>query len=302
MKMHAGLYLLVVCALGSEVLAHGGTFSGPSGGVPPGLIVPTGLACDCARPDCSQCSHSQLMGSERLTRSEIAQKTTRRWNDFATLRITATFRGRVGGPVEAYALLAPSALFAATGGSIRQGDSVLIGSLRMSKDARRRYLWARQRGLDPLLVMRRDPGRYHLRAFPVQNDRDTVVTIEGFALAAPQERGAPRLYRTRDRVLVVRDTAAGRPLEEGEWADADSKRALSFHGLTAARQRYGKSVDLAFEVPFVPALETALTGRGAAAAGDKAVLVALESGAELPPRVGAPEPATEAPPPPPQQP
>ena len=93
MKMPAGFCLLVVCALSSEVLAHGGSFSGPSGGVPPGLRVPAGLACDCARPDCSLCSHDQLVGGERLTRSEISQRTARRWNDFAALRITATFRG-----------------------------------------------------------------------------------------------------------------------------------------------------------------------------------------------------------------
>ena len=303
MKMPAGFCLLIVCALGAEVLAHGGSYRGPPGGVPPGLRVPAGLvsaglACDCARPDCSQCSHDQLMGGERLTRSEIVQRTTRRWNDFAALRITATFRGRTGGAVEAYALLEPSALFAATAGSILQGDSLLSSSLRTSKDARRRYLWAKQRKLDPLLVMRRDPGRYHLRAFPVRNDRDTIVMIQGFALAAPQERGAPRLYRTGDRLLVVRDTRVGRPLEEGEWADADGKRALSFHGLAAARRRYGKSVELAVEVRFVPALETALTGRGDAAASNEVVLVALEAGAELPPRVGAPEPPPPPPPPP----
>lgn len=302
MKMTAAVCLFVVGMLGSEALAHGGGFRGSRGSVPPGLREPSdppppGIDCDCARPDCLECSHAQLQSGERLARNDIAQAATARWDDFATLRITATFRASGGRPIEAYALLAPSPVFAVTAGSIRQGGSELTAGLRTSQDARRRYLWAKRNGLDPLLVTRRNAGRYHLRSFPVRGDGDTVVVIDGFALAAPRVRGAPRLYRTGDRVLVVRDTNAPR---DGEVADVESGRGLWFGTMSEVRARYGDRVDDAVEVPFVAAIETAITGEGDAAASDDIALVALEAGAESPPRVGPVKPEQDpAPSPPP---
>ncbi len=295
MKIPFGLCLLFACALGSEASAHGGGSWEGRRGRNPGIPISPGIECDCARTDCAFCSDGRLVGVKRLVCSEVAQRATRRWNDFAALRVTATFRAHTQWLREAHIRVAPSALFAVTGGSIRHGNSFLKASLRASQDARRRYLWSRhwsrRRGLDPLLVTWRAPGRCHLRAYPVRAKPDTVVTIEGFGLAAPKKRGAPRLYRTGDRVLIVRDAQAlAAPLKTGEWADTAGQRVLSFHDVATARQRVGDRVDRAIKVPFVNAIETALTGHGTDAVENETALVALEPGAKLPPRVGPPPP------------
>jgi len=284
--MKLAIAIIGLLALPGTALAHGGGgFRGPSGGVPPGLRAPDPLVCDCARPDCTNCSHAQLVSGKRLTRKAIARTVSRRWDDFAAIRIVATFGTNAPRPIEAYAELEPAALFAVVAGSIAQSDSTLRASLRPSRDARRRYLYSVQRSRDPFLVLRAGPGRYHLRAFPVDATGDTVVTIDGVGLAAPRRRGAPRLYRTGDRVLVVSDGGSG-----GAFVDRDDGRELRFLPLAEAREQYGDRAASAERVPFVRSLETAASGRGAAAVGDATALTALEPGAELPPEVAEPPP------------
>jgi len=314
MRSPVVLRVLFLAAFGGEVLAHGGSFS-DRGGVPPGIArpsdpVPPGpppgipIPCDCARVDCPACSDGRLVSADALARNEVAQEITTRWTDVAAMRLTLTWRGQERRTVETHRRLEPSALFAVTAGSITQGDAVLVASLAPGRDARRRYLWARARGLDPFLALRLGPGSVDVRAFPVRQGGDTVVTLEGFALAPAERRGAPRFYRTGERVLVVRDTRAADPPRDGEWADAAERRALRFLNRAAARRRYGERVDGATEVPFVPALETALTGRGNGASGDERVLVAVPADAGLPPQVGpppAPRPPASVPPSPPPE-
>jgi hypothetical protein len=160
--------------------------------------------------------------------------------------------------------------------SVRQGDDRLDGAMCDSEEARKVYLWARRgflattRPPDPLLVTRRGPGELDLRVFPVASDRETVVTVHVYRLdapppTAPPGHGAKRIYRTGDRCMLV---------DGGLRFLSEEERAASFPGLPV------------LEVPCVPALETAWTGRGRDAAGEEVVVAALEPGSPPPPFVG----------------
>jgi len=296
--------IVFLVAFAAPALAHGGSFGEPRGGVPPGLANPPppgpprpALACDCARIDCPHCSAQDLAHGIRLADRTVRFSRFQLWNDFAVVRCTASFRAKKNKrPIEAYAALAPSALFAPLGGSILQRGQALA-SLRVdSREGRRKYLWAKSHGLDPFLLLRETPGRYALRAFPVRAGKDTVVTVEGFALAPPRVRGAPRVYRTGDLVVVVRDLAAGEKPKAGEFHDTVHARAVRFVAAAGA-----SGLERAVDVPFAPDLRRAVQG-------DDTVLVALPPNAAMPPENGDAtppgdhEPTEPDPPPPPSDP
>jgi hypothetical protein len=143
-----------------------------------------------------------------------------------------------------------------------------------------------------MLVLRRGPGRVDVRACPARRYPVTVV-LEGYMLVEPPRIEPVRLYRTGDRVLAV----------VHDW---QGFRSLHFLSESECRERFGARA--AVEVPFVPALESAATGRGAAAVCDETALAALAPGSVQPPFVGpdrwiayklrpAPDPVDPEPPP-----
>ena len=268
--------------------AHGGGgFRGPNGGVPPGMRGhwERGIPCACALPDCAQCGAGMLRPGD-LARCSIAMRDVEAWDDVVRCRITVTIRAREGeGRVDAWVPVRTGTLFAAVGGSVSLGGETLTASLRPSLDARKTYLWERKRyAVDPMLVEARREGTLDVRAFPVKADEDTVLVIEGYRLApAPLETGV-RLYRTGTRVLAV---------QPGGRFDG---RTLAFLDADDAARRFAVAPK---EVPFVRALESALTGGGGAAAGADTSLLAVAEGATPPPLVGEYRWCEGTPPPPP---
>jgi len=273
----AAVGILLLCT--QRATAHGGGSFRDPGRVPPGVrgdgpppLPP--VACDCALPECAACSDSRLVEATplRLPGACNVQTTVERWDDFELVTLEFTFQ-RTGStvPLETHLTFDTGPLFAATGGRISIAGNALTAALAPAADARRNYLRARTRDFDPLLVLRLGAGRHLLRAFPVGMDGATIVTVEGVRLAAPRKRTGTRLYRTGDRLLAVK---AGGPGDEG-FHDAAHGRVLRFFDLDAARTEFGAALANAATVPWVPAVECAVTGRGSAAASDDTALVAL---------------------------
>jgi len=281
------LSLLLVLVLTVSARAHGGGgYRGPPGDVPPRLREPSTPAlptipCDCAQGGCRHCNDRTFTPEQPQLETTVAEQVLSRWDDFARVRFTFTFRGTAAGPIEAHTPLAPGALFAATAGRIEQGGATLVASLAPAREARRKYLYAKENGLDPFLLLPLSPGRYALRAFPVRDDGETRVVLEGTLLSPARRKGSPRLYSDGLRVLVVEEFA-GKPPGGDLFADRSSGRLLRFFSLEEARRRYGPGVDKATELPPLAALETAATGRGDAAAGAEVVLLAVDNAAVTP--------------------
>jgi hypothetical protein len=209
---------------------------------------------------------------------------SRRWGDIALRRIEISFEtSREHGAVEAYARLEHGPLFAAVGGSVSAGDGVtLLAELKESEDARRQYLYARQNyPFDPMLVLRRGPGRIDVRAFPVRKGVKAAVVIEGFVLVDSTPPQNARLYRTGDRYLAVVPSGKDADRDRATFRDERTGRALHFLSEAECRERFG--TDAAIEVPFVAALEAAATGRGEGAASDTTALLAIPVTAPAPP-------------------
>jgi len=278
--------ILLFCM--QRAAAHGGGGFRDPGSVPPGLRgdgppPPPPVTCDCARPECAACSDSRLVAATplRLPGACSVQTTVERWDDFEFVTLEFTFQ-RTGStvPLETHLTFDTGPLFAATGGRISIAGNALTAALAPAADARRSYLRARTRDLDPLLVLRLGAGRHRLRAFPVARDGATIVTVEGIRLAAPRKRTGTRLYRTGDRLLAVK---SGGPGDEG-FHDTAHGRVLRFLDLDAARAEFGEALANAVEVTWVPAVECAVTGRGSAAASDDTALVALPPAERAPAR------------------
>ncbi len=275
------LALLALLTVPGVVFAHGGGFRGPNGGVPPGLR-PRGLFCFCALVKCSHCANDALRTGKNYVRGDVRTTVLRHWGDIELVRVTLTFRTEQDvGAVEGFARLRLAPVFAAVGGQVQAHGtaSPLIARLRDSEPARRTYLWIRQTKLiDPLLVMRREPGVVDVRAFPVTSEAPLRVAIEGYRLIPRKGVPGMRIYRTGERYLTVA---------------ADGKH--EFLSRDDCRRRHGTAA--AIIVPCVPALETAATDRGNAAAGAKRVLAAYPNGSKPGPMAAAD--ASPPPPPPP---
>jgi hypothetical protein len=90
------------------------------------------------------------------------QTTAERWDDFATVALEFTFQRCISPvPLETHLTFDVGPLFAATGGEIQLDGATLCASLAPSREARRKYLWARANAIDPLLLPCR-PGRQSL--------------------------------------------------------------------------------------------------------------------------------------------
>jgi hypothetical protein len=279
--------LLLVPSLASNAAAHGGTFRGPNNGVPPGLreSVLRGIPCDCGLVECDTCSAEALRRGEEVRISHAVTE-VKRWRDVARCRVEVAFEtSRERGAVEAYARIEPGPLFAAVAGSVRNGEESLSADLKPSEEGRRAYLYSRRMfDVDPLLVLRRGPGRLDLRLYPVRKDATATVVLEGYLLVEAAAPHSARLYRTDDRYLAVVPLAADAHLDKAAFRDERGGRSLHFLSQAECRERFGSRI--AEEVPFVPALESAVTGRGKRAACDDTALVAIATGSPQPPFVG----------------
>lgn len=268
--------IVFLFAVTAEVMAHGGSFGhGPTRGPPPGI----GLLCDCAKVECRKCSAGDLELGKRLATRKVTVERHQQSYDFAFVRCTTVFRAKAKRPIEAYAVLSPAAVFAPTGGSILHANTRLTAKRAGAQESRRKYLWAKSRGLDPFLLLRSGPGRYGLRAFPVRDDYDTVVTVEGVVLAPPRVRGSVRLYRTDETWVAVRDLKPDEKPAPAEFHDVEGGRALRFMTTEGVSARYPKLSNSPVRVPFVRELKRAIEG-------DATALVALPANAMLPPEVG----------------
>jgi hypothetical protein len=310
--------LLLLPLLAEAAAAHGGRHAQP----PP--LVERGIECDCGRVECDRCSADALARGDELLPVERSVTTVRRWGDVARCRTRLVLRARPERrATEAYVRLEPGPLFAVVAGELSNGDETLPARLEPSRDARRKYLFGRRfMNRDPLLVLRRGPGRIDLRVYPVSRDVAATVEVDGYVLADAPSSEAPRLYRTADRYLAILPAARDPHRSTAAlWEKAafwEGGRSLHFLSRAECRERFG--TDEAREVPFVHALEAAATGQGAQAASGDMALVALPPDAPLPPFIGPDrvvtlpggpppgrrEPATvsdpEPPPPPPEPP
>jgi len=233
MRWLAALFVLVQVAF-----AHGGGR--------PGGPVERGIPCACAKPECHRCKDTSFTRADGLAKCETKVAEVERWGDVARARETA-------GMTEAYLPVEPAPVFALVKGSVGK----LEATLRKSEDARQIYLFEKRRKRDPLLVVRRTPGRFDVRVFPVPHDKDLVVTLEGYALVG--KTGC--VYTTGDRHVEVKP---------------DGRLWFSV----------GRLEKPSLNVDFVPALKAAWTGKGEAAATRNTALAAFEAGARKPPFVG----------------
>jgi len=295
-RMHALRALLLVLPLATAAVAHGGSFGHAR--------VQRGIPCDCGRIECDLCATRDVRDPDAYTcREDVTE--LKRWGDVARCRVTVTIEAARDHGVEAYASLEPAPVFAAVTGTLWNAGALMAAALRPSEEVRRSYLYERRLATaDPMLVLRRGPGRIDVRVYPVTREEPAVATVEGYILVADAgPLSAVRAYATGDRCLVVTDPAAA---QLPQWSD--DARALHFLSREEAGVRFpGAALQ---EVPFVAALETAVTGLGDAAAAEERTLAALPAGSRQPPFIGPDrqlsgvppglrEPEDPAPPPPP---
>ena len=269
--MRAWMALIVIGAAADVAWSHGGR--------PAGRLL-TGIPCACAKVECDKCATPALREGKDVTRCTTNVTELNRWGDIARVRVEVTLETqRERGSIEGYVRLEPAPVFAAVAGTLR-GKMELAGSLRPSAEVRKIYLWERRRfAFDPMLAVRRGPGRIDLRVFPIRRGQPVVITLEGYTLATIPGASGVQLYRTGKRCLSV---APNTPADWGGLVVGD--RRLRFMSERECRGRFpGQSF---VRVPCVPALETAVTGRGREAVSSEVALAALAPGAVPPPFVG----------------
>ena len=249
-----------------------------------------GILCDCGLIECDKCADQALRRGEDVRVSSPVVTEAKRWGDIARCRIDVTIETtRDRGALEAYARLEPGPLFAAVAGGLRNADETLSADLRPSEEGRRTYLFARRLfNFDPMLALRRGPGRIDLRVFPVRKSEKTTLVIEGYLLVDAPAPDRVRLYRTEGRYLAIVPLAKDDRRDKAAFRDERGGRSLHFLAQAECRERFG--TDAAEEVPFVPALESAATGRGDRAASDSTALVAIAACSAPPPFVGPDRP------------
>ncbi len=261
--MRVVVAFLSVLVAADAAWAHGGTFSDSPG------YLRRGIPCTCAKIECEKCATPELRAGKEISRCTRKVTELARWGDIAHWRVVVTFETqRERGSTEGYVRLEPARVFAAVSGSVQQGRDRLIATLRASEEVRKVYLWEQRRFcFDPLLVLRRGPGRLDVRIFPVARGQPMVVTLEGYALVESRGAKGVRLYRTGKRYLAV-----------------GPKDGLRFLTEKQCRARFGTA--RAVEIPCVGHLEAAVTGLGKIAASKEVALAALPPGAQPPPFVG----------------
>jgi hypothetical protein len=282
MRVLAGISVVLVLAAWAvppEALAHGGQFGH---GTQRPWRAPS-LPCDCGRIPCPTCSAPGLAEGRDLSRRETRTEVVERWGEVARLRVTTVFRTDVERTfLEASARVEAAPLLAVTGGSVTCVEHDLAGVLAPSTSATRDYLWERDRRLrDPMLVRLDGLGAVTMRVFPISSKGPTTATLEAFSLLAPPGSGAPRLYRTGARFLVVLPRTEANE-READFVDEAGGRVLRFLSETVCRVRFGALVDTALEVPCVDALRDAARGSGSAAVNGATALVALPRGSKAP--------------------
>ena len=273
------LALLLAAVLAPEASAHGGGFG--HGGR--SRYQAPSIACDCGKVDCPKCSAAGLAAGEGLSKRETRTEVVRTWGELAEVRVTTVFEAEADkGFLEAFARVERPPLLAVTGGGVTCVEEDVTGTLTPSQGARRDYLWERNRRLrDPMLVLRENAGAVTLRVFPISARGTTTATLRGYTLLAAPDSLRPRLYRTEDRFLVVlpRTEVSER---DADFVDEAGARVLLLLPKTACCVRYPALMKEAVEVPCVPALSSAIRGKGTGAVNDATALVALPAGSRAP--------------------
>lgn len=275
------LALLLLPLLATAAAAHGGCF-----GDGPRVRYERGILCDCARIECDKCADEALRRGQDVSVSSPKVTVAKRWGDIARCRIEISLDAVNGRRMyEAYARVEPGPLFAAVAGSLRNGKESLSAELKPGADACGRYLYARRMfNFDPMLILRRGPGRVDVRIYPLRKGETATVALEGYVLVDRQPSLYARLYRTGDRCLAVVPLATDERRAEAALVDERSGRAFHFLSAEECKARFGSQ--LVEDVPFMPALESATTGKGDRAASEETALVAIAAGSPAPPFVG----------------
>jgi hypothetical protein len=273
------LALLPISLLATVASAHGGSF----GHGPP---VQRGIPCDCGLIECDTCADEALRRGDDVRISSPSVTQVKRWGDVARCRVEVTFETLPDrGLFEAYSRVEPGPLFAAVAGHLRNGDEALSGDLKPSEESRRAYLYARRLfNRDPMLVLRRGPGQLDLRVYPLRKGVAATVVLEGYLLVDRPGSFYARLYRTEGRCLAVVPLATDEHRDEAAFRDERGGRALHFLSEAQCRERFGSQ--FVEDVPFVLALESAVTGRGNRAACADTALVAIAANSPQPPFIG----------------
>ncbi len=177
---------------------------------------------------------------------------------------------------EGVASLTPGPIFAATHAKfcllsdrIKDPASYVPASLQPSKSTRRKYLYLRDSGVDPLVAVRHSAGRVDLRVFPVVKEHTVTVLVDGYVLLTRHHTGT-RVYGDNARCMIVSKDGGIRFVDRTDVKDA------------------------VIDIPCVAALETAFTGKG-----DKAVSADVALGYLVYPPDGIFERPRGIPPPPP---
>jgi len=279
MRWFLGLLLLPLLA--TAAAAHGGHF-----GHGPPVRYEQGILCDCGLIECDKCADEALRRGQDVRVSSPKVTEAKRWGDIARCRVEIAFDAENDrGMYEAYARVEPGPLFAAISGSVRNGAESLSAEMKPSADARGRYLYARRMfNFDPMLALRRGSGRVDVRVYPLRKGETAHVVLEGYVLVDRMPSVYARLYRTGDRCLAVVPLATDDRRAEAAFVDATGGRSFHFLSAEECKARFGGQ--FVEDVPFVPALEGAITGQGDGAASEETALVAIAEGSPSPPFVG----------------
>jgi hypothetical protein len=257
------------------------------------------LACSCARIECPMCA-LRLGGALDDVRVGEEMRERRRWPDVVLCRLEVTLEARFDLRFEGRARLEPGTLFAAVGSELRLRGKTLEAELVPAAEGREAYLRERlfPRDVGLMLLLWRSPGRLDVRLFPLSLGKPATVTVHGYLLAAAPVPEKVRLYRTGERFLAVAALARDPHRETAAFRDEEGGRALHFLAAAECRERY--ATDLAEEVPFVDALESAATGRGThAATAERVLLNPVVPPSEDPRQIFEPGPPPVYEPPPP---
>ena len=290
MKVLLGILSLSVLLLSAPDAAARGSFVHTTGGVPPGLRVPSDPEppppppadptdpgtpggpttpgdvppqvrdCNyCAKPDCKQCSAADLVAGTQLAYARQSLYVRGSVGDILRVDVEVKFKARKGvRMVEAYAAVGIAPVFAVTGARIKHAGQTLYARNADPAKANRKYIDTLRKAKDPLLLTPRAPGVYDLRAFPVVPDKVTTVRVTGYALAERTPRRT-RLYRTGSRYLAIVPLQVDEHEKKAAFVDRIYLRSLHFLTRDEARKRFGApAVWAARAVRCVPDLEKAV--------------------------------------------
>ena len=232
-------WLVAVLFLADAAHAHGCAFTGPSGGVPPGLREPQ---CTCAEAPCKHLRLRSWGEDIELDKRAVRVEELQRYGDLARVKITVTWTAIVWRDrMRSGLVLRPTPLLSVESCSVQQGKEEQKGCL-CSNPRTVAQVFARVSGGPRALLWSRSPETHEIWVQASRKRQNTVFVLEGLALVRPPRAGGIRLYRSGRRVLAVASVLGRSEVEGACFVDRRYGRALFQYSISEARKRFGDRV------------------------------------------------------------